>query len=139
EPPRRPGSGGSRHARRRTRFGGPAGRLAGRGLRPGDTGVALCANARPKAGERCRVRPWPAGLRRGAVGARGNAVRIVVAGAGAVGGLLGGWLALAGHRVTLVGRQAMVDRVHARGLQLQWPGRERTVTAGLTAVTDLNR
>lgn len=51
-------------------------------------------------------------------------LRIVVVGAGAVGGWAGGRLALAGHHVTLVGRQRLADAVAAGGLRLRWPDGE---------------
>ncbi len=45
--------------------------------------------------------------------------RVVVLGAGAVGGYYGGMLARAGQPVCLVGRAAHVDAIRARGLRLQ--------------------
>lgn len=44
--------------------------------------------------------------------------RIVIAGAGAVGCLIGGLLAAGGHAVTLLGRPRMLDPVRAAGLRL---------------------
>ena len=44
---------------------------------------------------------------------------IAVMGAGAVGCFYGAMLARAGHSVTLIGRQALVDRVEAGGLRLE--------------------
>jgi len=44
--------------------------------------------------------------------------RVLVAGAGALGCVFGGFLARAGHPVTLLGRPALVDAVRARGLAL---------------------
>jgi 2-dehydropantoate 2-reductase len=54
---------------------------------------------------------------------------IVVLGAGAVGGYLGGRLAasLAAPRVTLIGRPPLVEAVRARGLRLDEAGSSRTV------------
>ncbi|GAB4424429.1 MAG: 2-dehydropantoate 2-reductase [Anaerolineae bacterium] len=49
-------------------------------------------------------------------------LRILVMGAGAIGGFVGGSLAAAGHQVTLVGRQPLMDTITANGLQLGWPG-----------------
>ena len=45
-------------------------------------------------------------------------MRVVVVGAGAVGGFLGARLALAHHDVSLVGRRAFVDATGAGGLTL---------------------
>jgi 2-dehydropantoate 2-reductase len=45
-------------------------------------------------------------------------LRVVVAGAGAVGSVFGGWLAHAGHDVLLVGREAHMAAVRAHGLEL---------------------
>jgi 2-dehydropantoate 2-reductase len=47
--------------------------------------------------------------------------RILVVGAGAIGGYAGAKMALAGHDVTLAGRQPLVDAVAARGLRLIEP------------------
>lgn len=55
-----------------------------------------------------------------------NPLRIVVVGAGAIGGWVGGRLALAGHTVTLVGRQRLAKAVAAGELRLQTP--DDTVT-----------
>lgn len=48
-------------------------------------------------------------------------LRILVMGAGAIGCFLGGSLAAQGHRVTLWGRSALMDKIAADGLALQWP------------------
>jgi 2-dehydropantoate 2-reductase len=48
-------------------------------------------------------------------------LNIIVVGAGAVGGWIGGRLALAGHSVTLVGRQSLADAVRDTGLRLLTP------------------
>jgi 2-dehydropantoate 2-reductase len=48
----------------------------------------------------------------------------LVVGAGAIGGYVGARLALAGHAVTLIGRQPLVDAVAARGLTLVEPNGE---------------
>ena len=42
-------------------------------------------------------------------------MRILIYGAGAVGGYIGGHLAMAGHSVTLLGRQPLVDAVNSNG------------------------
>ena len=54
-------------------------------------------------------------------------MNIGVMGAGAVGCYYGALLAKAGHRVTLVGRQAFVDRVASDGLRLDRGGLSETV------------
>jgi 2-dehydropantoate 2-reductase len=46
---------------------------------------------------------------------------VIVIGAGAIGGWVGGRLAQAGHHVTLVGRQRLADAVASHGLRLQMP------------------
>jgi 2-dehydropantoate 2-reductase len=66
-------------------------------------------------------------------------LHIVVIGAGAIGGWVGGRLALAGHAVTLVGRQRLADAVAAGGLRLRWPddadGRSGATTSDVRVVT----
>ena len=62
-------------------------------------------------------------------------MRVIVLGAGAVGGFVGARLALAGHEVVLVGRPWLVDAVQARGLQLIEPQNETNVRQGLRAVS----
>ena len=49
-------------------------------------------------------------------------MNIVVYGAGAIGGYLGGRLALAGHRVTLVTRPAAAEALSAAGLHITQDG-----------------
>lgn len=61
--------------------------------------------------------------------------RVAIMGAGAIGSLVGGLLALGGHRVTLIGRQAHADAVNERGLTLRLPEGRRTIREGLSAVT----
>lgn len=54
--------------------------------------------------------------------------KVLVVGAGAIGGLVGGRLAAAGCEVTLLGRKSLVHAVVTTGLHLQWPdGTQRTV------------
>lgn len=48
-------------------------------------------------------------------------LNILVMGAGAIGGFVGGTLANAGHNVTLVGRQPHMDNIARHGLRLSWP------------------
>ncbi len=51
--------------------------------------------------------------------------RILVYGAGAIGGYLGGMLALAGHPVTLVARPQTAEAINAEGLLITQNGHER--------------
>jgi 2-dehydropantoate 2-reductase len=51
--------------------------------------------------------------------AQGEAIRVAVLGAGAVGCYYGGMLARAGHEVTLIGRPLHVDAFKARGLRFE--------------------
>lgn len=70
-------------------------------------------------------------------------MRVAIMGAGAVGCYYGAMLALAGHRVDLIGREALVTAVAARGLILEKGGRQQTVAlgagtdAGVAASADL--
>ncbi|CAN7270473.1 ketopantoate reductase family protein [Rhizobium sp. LjRoot254] len=61
-------------------------------------------------------------------------MNIGIMGAGAVGCYYGAVLARAGHNVTLVGRQAFVDRVAAHGLRLETAGFDNVVA--VTPSTD---
>lgn len=54
-------------------------------------------------------------------------MKVLVVGAGAIGGYVGLRLALAGHTLTLVGRQRLLDAAQARGLHLLDPQREWVV------------
>ncbi len=54
-------------------------------------------------------------------------MRFIVYGAGAVGGSLGGLLALAGHEVTLIARGAHLEALRRNGLVLQTPESQTTV------------
>jgi 2-dehydropantoate 2-reductase len=63
-------------------------------------------------------------------------MRILVFGAGAVGSVLGGFLAKAGHDVTLLGRAWHLDVVRAQGLAISGLWGEHRVTA-LTTATSL--
>jgi len=63
-------------------------------------------------------------------------VRIAIVGAGAMGCVFGGKLALAGHDVTLVDvRQDHVDRINERGLELRAPDGSKDLVS-LVATTD---
>ncbi len=57
-----------------------------------------------------------------------KSLRIVVVGAGAIGGWVGGRLALDEHKVTLVGRERLAEAVAANGLRLRSPDDEVTVS-----------
>ncbi len=63
----------------------------------------------------------------GSQGRSGQGMRILVAGAGAVGGLTAGLLALAGERVTLLARPAQAQAIAADGLRIAMPEGERQV------------
>src|SRR5258708_30791280 len=56
-------------------------------------------------------------------------VRYSISGAGAVGGTIGGCLALAGHEVVLTARGAHLEALRARGLRLSTPQGTDTVAA----------
>ena len=70
---------------------------------------------------------------------RAMSVRVLVAGAGAVGSVVGGLLAAAGHAVTLLGRAGHLEAVAARGLRLEglWGEREIDALAVATSVAEL--
>lgn len=53
-------------------------------------------------------------------------MKILIVGAGAIGGMLGGYLAAAGHEVSLVARGAHLAELRADGLALRANGRSRT-------------
>ena len=63
-------------------------------------------------------------------------MNILIIGAGAVGSFIGARLALAGNRVTLVGRPSLVEVARTRGIRLAEPGGERQ-TPPLPAFTTL--
>lgn len=65
-------------------------------------------------------------------------LNILVMGAGAIGGFVGGTLATAGHRVVLVGRQPLMDKIACDGLHLGWP-EQPTQTAHPQAVSTVSR
>ncbi len=60
---------------------------------------------------------------------------ILVMGAGAIGCFIGGHLAAAGHRVTLVGLSALIPKIAADGLVLRWPDRPTQTIFPPTATT----
>ncbi len=61
-------------------------------------------------------------------------VRILIAGAGALGSLYGAFLRRAGHRVTLLGRAEHLEAIHARGLEVDGVFGDATV-AGFQLAT----
>ncbi len=63
--------------------------------------------------------------------------RVLVAGAGALGSVFGGFLRLAGHEVVLLGRAAHMDAVRRDGLRIDGIWGAHHVT-GLVSVTDLD-
>lgn len=66
-------------------------------------------------------------------------MHIAVLGAGALGGLFGGYLARAGQRVTLIGRQnAFMQAVRGQGLKITGVRGEHVVTENLKAVWNPN-
>jgi 2-dehydropantoate 2-reductase len=54
-------------------------------------------------------------------------------GAGAIGSFVGGSLAAAGHRVTLLGRRPLMDTIQSAGLTLRWPDGSTQTSAPSTA------
>jgi 2-dehydropantoate 2-reductase len=60
-------------------------------------------------------------------------MKIAVMGAGAVGCFYGAMLARAGQAVTLIGRQALVDRVAVAGLRLEMPDFDHAVALHASA------
>ena len=56
-------------------------------------------------------------------------MRYIIIGAGAVGGTIGGCLALAGHEVVLTARGAHLDALRRHGLRLSTPSGTDTVPA----------
>jgi 2-dehydropantoate 2-reductase len=63
-------------------------------------------------------------------------MRFLIVGAGAIGSLVGGRLALAGHRVTLVGREATVRALRTLGLRVVEDG-QTTITRQVSAAASL--
>lgn len=64
-------------------------------------------------------------------------MRICVIGAGAIGGLLAGRLAVAGHDLSVVARGAHLDALRSSGLRLVFADGSETVATGITATDDL--
>ena len=65
-------------------------------------------------------------------------MRVLVVGAGAVGGWIGAHVARAGHQVTLVGRAPFVRAVRAHGLRIELPAGQSWVTRDLRAVETID-
>ncbi len=65
-------------------------------------------------------------------------MRVLVVGAGAVGGWIGGHLARSGHWVTLVGRAPFVRAVEARGFKVEMPSGQSWVTHNARAVETID-
>ena len=61
-----------------------------------------------------------------------GAATIAVMGAGAIGCYFGGMLARAGHKVTLIGREAHVEAINRDGLRFQSLGRETRIAVKAT-------
>ena len=64
-------------------------------------------------------------------------MRICVVGAGAIGGMLGVKLAVAGHEVSLVARGAHLEAIRARGLRLVMSDGTEHVAEGVSATADI--
>ena len=54
-------------------------------------------------------------------------MKICIYGAGAVGGLMAGWLARAGHAVSVVARGAHLTAIREKGLRIRSEGKEQRV------------
>ena len=54
-------------------------------------------------------------------------MKIGIYGAGAVGGLMAGWLARAGHEVSVVARGAQLTAIRDKGLRVRADGQESAV------------
>ncbi len=68
-------------------------------------------------------------------------MKLIVMGAGAIGSVLGGFMALAGHRVSLVGRAPHMEAIRNRGLLIEGIWGEHLVRnlSTFTAAADLQR
>jgi 2-dehydropantoate 2-reductase len=62
-------------------------------------------------------------------------LNILVMGAGAVGCFIGGHLAAAGHKVTMIGLSDLIPKIAADGLVLRWPGQPDKIVYPATATT----
>jgi 2-dehydropantoate 2-reductase len=66
-------------------------------------------------------------------------MRILIYGAGAVGNYLGAHLALAGHGVTLLGRERLVNAIANTGMKLQRADGSEQIVSNIQAVSSLDR
>ena len=66
-------------------------------------------------------------------------IRIVIYGTGAVGGVIGGLLALAGTPVVLIGRPGNVNAIRKQGLRIITPGMKSYYPAASSHHTRTNR
>jgi 2-dehydropantoate 2-reductase len=66
-------------------------------------------------------------------------MRILIYGAGAVGNYLGAHLALAGHGVTLLGRERLVDAIANRGMKLRRADGSEQILSNIQAVSSLDQ
>jgi 2-dehydropantoate 2-reductase len=64
-------------------------------------------------------------------------MKICVYGAGAIGGLMGAWLARSGHEVSVIARGAQLDAIRRNGLRVQ--SRGKTETFNVKAESDPDR
>jgi len=64
-------------------------------------------------------------------------MRFLVLGAGAIGSVFGGFLAKAGHSVTLIGRKAHMDAIARDGLVIDGIWGRHLITQGITPATEL--
>lgn len=65
-------------------------------------------------------------------------MRILIVGAGAIGSVLGGFLAQSGHHVTLLGRPTHLQAIQAQGLRISGIWGEHRVQHALDCVTDVH-
>lgn len=65
-------------------------------------------------------------------------MQVLIMGAGAIGSAVAGFMAQAGHRVTLVGRESHMDAIAAHGLRISGIWGDHHVTHGLIPRTDLD-
>ncbi|MGQ9904224.1 MAG: ketopantoate reductase family protein, partial [Anaerolineae bacterium] len=65
-------------------------------------------------------------------------MKVLIIGAGAVGGWISAHVARAGHQVTLVGRAPFVQAVRAHGLRIELPSGQRWETRDLRAVETID-
>ncbi|MCX7934318.1 MAG: 2-dehydropantoate 2-reductase, partial [Planctomycetota bacterium] len=98
-----------------------------RSLRPAGLAISLFAGAAHSLVFESPARVAEEIIANGSRSPGAQGVRVLIAGAGAVGGLTAGLLALAGERVTLLARPAQAQAIAANGLRLVMPEGERQV------------